>query len=131
MVYELNGKNIRIPEDDIKRLVETMDVDQEEAIEIWLEDEGYLENEEQEELCKLAKENRVTATVHGASAKDPSKKTQRERVVKSNPVKESIISDLANWLGDNAAIQNVVIENKGKIITFVCEGREGSRAGES
>ena len=57
MVYKLNEKKeIRIPDEDIKRLVKTMNIDEEEAIEIWLEDEGYLINEEQEELCKLAKD---------------------------------------------------------------------------
>ena len=117
MIYELNGKEIRIPEADIKRLVSTMNIDEEEAMEIWLEDEGYLINEEQEELCKLAKDNRVLASLHrGKDAGEPKKKTQRERVVKENPTKEMIISAIAELLPNFA--ENVVVENKGKIITF-------------
>ena len=48
MKYNLDGKEIRIPDEEIKRYVETMHITEEEAIQIYLEDEGYLENEEQE-----------------------------------------------------------------------------------
>ena len=80
-----------------------------------LEDEGYLENEEQEALCKKAKENRVTATVHKARSVEPNKQTKtRER--QANPVKEDVIAALAETLKGMA--EDVVIENIGKIITF-------------
>ena len=35
---------------------------------MWLEDEGYLENEEQEALIKKAKESGILQTIHGAKA---------------------------------------------------------------
>ena len=60
MRYKINEKKeIRIPDEDIQRLMSTMKLDQDEAIQLWLEDEGYLINEEQEALCKKAKENKV------------------------------------------------------------------------
>lgn len=123
MIYMLNDKKVRIPDCDIEHLVATMGIDKDEAVQIWLEDEGYLVNEEQEALVQKAKENRITAAIHQASAKDPAKKTQRERVVKPNPDKEDIIKGLAKWL-DNAEMQNVVVENKGKIITFEYNGKQ-------
>ena len=72
------GKNVRIPDGEISKFMSNHGISKEDAIQMWLEDEGYLENEEQEALCQKAKENRITATIHEASAKDPRKKTQRE-----------------------------------------------------
>ena len=45
MTYNLNGKNIRIPDSDIKEYMESLGLPKDEAIRVWLEDEGYLENE--------------------------------------------------------------------------------------
>ena len=117
MTIKIEGreKEIRIPDEDIKRIEKGLGVSTSEAIDIWLEDEGYLENEEQEALCKKAKENRVTATVHRARSVAPNKQTKtRERT--ANPVKEDVIAALAETLKGMA--EDVVIENIGKIITF-------------
>lgn len=115
MNYNFNGKNIRIPDADIERSMKMLELTKEEAIQVWLEDEGYLENEEQEELCKKAKENRITATIHEASAINK-KKTQRERVRKENPTKEMVIAEIAKILPNFA--ENVQILNIGKLISF-------------
>ena len=117
MTIKIEGreKEIRIPDEDIRRIEKGLGVSTSEAIDIWLEDEGYLENEEQEALCKKAKENRVTATVHKARSVEPNKQTKtRER--QANPVKEDVIAALAETLKGMA--EDVVIENIGKIITF-------------
>ena len=96
MVYELNGKKIRIPDGDILRLKSTMKISAEEAVKIWLEDEGILHNEEQENLCKKAKDSGIMRTIHGASAKTAeTTPTQRERVKKENPTKGKIIAEVA------------------------------------
>lgn len=115
MNYNFNGKNIRIPDADIERSMKMLELTKEEAIQVWLEDEGYLENEEQEELCKKAKENRITATIHEASAINK-KKTQRERVRKENPTKEMVIAEIAKILPNFA--ENVQVLNIGKLILF-------------
>ena len=47
MNYNFNGKNIRIPDSDIERICKGMHIDKEEAISIWLDDEGYTENVQQ------------------------------------------------------------------------------------
>lgn len=114
MNYNFKGKNIRIPDTEIENNMKLLDLTKEEAIEMWLEDEGYLENEEQEELCKKAKENRITATIH--EAKDTKKKTQRERVRKENPTKEMVIAEIAKLLPNFA--ENVQVLNIGKLISF-------------
>ena len=115
MNYNLNGKNIRIPDAEIQLNMEKLHMTKEEAIQVWLEDEGYVENEEQEELCRKAKENRITATIHGASAINK-KKTQRERVRKENPTKEMVIAEIAKILPNFA--ENVQVLNIGKLISF-------------
>lgn len=119
MNYTLeNGKNIRIPDKDIKRLCETLDIDEESAIEIWLEDEGYLINEEQNALDKKAKESKITQTIHGAKAEKKSAPRKVER--KPDKAKEDIIATLAEVLGEFA--ENVQIVNVGKLITFSLDG---------
>ena len=124
MVYKLNeNKEVRIPDKDIERLMSTMKIDQEEAVEIWLEDEGYLINDEQEELCAKAKENKSNKIVKAKKEKQPIVlKNKKEKVVKDNPVKESIITAVAELLQGIAA--DVNIENKAKIITFKIDDRE-------
>ena len=96
MTYELNGKKIRINDTELENLVKGLGVSQEQAIQIWLEDEGYLENEEQNNLEKKAKDNRITATVHQAKSQSQKKKRTRER--KPDLEKEEIIQNLANFL---------------------------------
>ena len=55
MKYNFNGKQINIPDKEIKKSMELLELTEEEAIEMWLEDNGYLENEEQEQLDAQAK----------------------------------------------------------------------------
>ena len=111
--YKLeNGKTVRIPREDIERTM-TLGVDEDEAITIWLEDEGYLDNEEQNDLDKKAKASKITATIHQARA-DGTKK--RAAVRKEDATKEGIIKTLAETLEGIAT--NVKIENVGKLITF-------------
>ena len=116
MKYNLNIKNINIPDADIERSMKSLELTKEEAIQMWLEDEGYLENEEQEELERKAKENRITATIHQASTKDSYKKTQKERVRKENPTKEMVIREIAALLPKFA--EDIEILNVGKLISF-------------
>ena len=115
MIYELNEKKIRIPDCDIDHYQKSMNLSKDEAVQIWLEDEGYLENEEQNALCQKAKDNRITATIH--KARNYEKKTQKERVKKEDPTKEGIIKALAEYL-ETLNATDIVIVNSGKLITF-------------
>lgn len=122
MRYTLeNGKTVNIPDKEIEMAMSNLDLTREDAIQMWLEDEGYLENEEQENLCQKAKDNRVTATVHQAKADKP-KKTQKERVKKENPTKEKVIAETAKMLEGLAV--NVEITNKTKLISFELDGNK-------
>ena len=114
--YKLaDGKTVRIPQAEIERNMKTLSLTRDEAITLYLEDEGYIINEEQEELERKAKENRITATIHQAKIYTP--KTQRERVKKDDPTKEGIVRAIAEMLPDLNAT-DIVIVNAGKLITF-------------
>ena len=80
MRYNFKGKSINIPDAEIEKSIKILGITKEEAIEMWLEDEGYLDNEEQAELEEKAKANKITATIHGASAEK--KKQSKPKVVK-------------------------------------------------
>lgn len=114
MTYEFNGKKIRIADGEIENLVKGLNISTEQAIQIWLEDEGYLDNEEQNSLDKKAKENKITATVHQAKSDNRKERKPRER--KPDTEKEKIISNLAKFLEN--LTENVKITNISKIIEF-------------
>ena len=122
MIVKVKNKEVKVPDEEIKNLMDKLELTEQEAIQTWLEDEGYEVNEEVERLTAKAKAN-GTARIN-ARANVENKKTTRER--KANPVKEEIIQILANALknNQNLPINAIKIENIGKIITFKVENRE-------
>ena len=119
--YKLeNGKIIRINEKTIENLMDKLNLDREDAIQVYLEDEGYEINEEQEELTKKAKDNKITATIHKAEGKTKERK-KVER--KPNPDKEFLIATIAANLKEIDGIADVNIANVGKIIEFNYNGK--------
>lgn len=123
MKYTLkDGKEIRIPDKQILHLMTTMHIKAEEAVQIYLEDEGILHNQEQEDLCKKVQDSGIMRTIHDAKAikttekKTYEKKTQKERVKKENPTKAMIIAKIAELLPEFA--ENIDIVNPEKIIEF-------------
>lgn len=121
MVYNFNDKKIKIPDEIIKKNMEILDLSEDEAIQLYLEDEGYLENEEVAELTKKAKDSGIMSTIHGAKADKPKVKVERER--KENPTKERIIAEIGKFLCQLDGISGVNIINIGKIIEFECENK--------
>lgn len=124
MMYELNGKKIRIPDSEIEKSMKLLELTRDEAIQLYLEDEGYLENAEQEALCKKAKANVKIGNIVKARAETtakPKPKTQSERVKKDDPTKEMIIAEIAGFLPKIAT--NIQVVDNRKIITF-CIGED-------
>lgn len=120
MMYDFNGKKIKIADEDIERSMTSLGLSKEEAIQVWLEDEGYLDNEEQNLLEQKAKANNITATIHDAAKGKPRK--ERKVVKKENPLKKDVISTIYSAL--SAKFDNVSIKNDEKYIDFVVDGRE-------
>lgn len=121
MVYKLkNGKEIDINDKEIEVLANALNITDEEALQVWLEDNDYEVNEEVEKLTKQAKDNKITATIHGAQKK----KTKREVTRKEDPDKENLIEWLANFLRENVSVKNLEVTNIGKLIEFEYLGNQ-------
>lgn len=112
MIVNVNGKDINVNEKEVNKLVEVLGISEEEAIQTWLEDNDYEVNEEVMELTKKAKENKITATIHGAQKV----RVKKEVVRKEDPDKEWLIEQLADTLGKLGISYEVT--NIGKIIEF-------------
>lgn len=120
--YKVNGKVIEITLDNDKvvkcstewanKSMKALNTDIEDVLLMFLEDNDYIVNEEQEELDKQAK-----GKVKLVANSEKPKKTPKERVQKDNPTKELIIQTIANAL-QSLDITDLNIENKAKLITF-------------
>lgn len=113
-----NGKMYFVKQDEIDKLQKNLKISEFESIELWLEDKGYLINDELEELDKEAK-----GKVKVIAEAQPRKKTQKERVQKENPTKELIIQTIYKAL-EQLEVNNLTIENKAKLITFNMNGED-------
>lgn len=121
-LVEINGKEYHIPQKEIDQAMQSLDLTEQEAIEMWLDDNDITTNEQVEELTKKAKANKTTLVNAGKRVRE--KKVERER--KANPVKEEVIEIVAEMLKNyqKLPISDVKVENAGKIITFKVENRE-------
>ena len=111
MVVKLNNKEIKIPEEEIKRNMKILEITEEEAIQMYLEDEGYEVNEEVEKLTKKAKENKTN--IRGENEKPRAKRNVEPKV---NENKEFLIKLFENALKSAEIVPKVT--NKSKIIEF-------------
>ena len=100
-------RTVNIPDDDIKRAKSAYGLSNKEAIDMWLVDEGYLENPVVEELNAKAKANGV-----GAGTK---KRTVRR---KEDPVKRALIASLFDCIQEYAGVESATVRNPERIISF-------------
>ena len=116
--YELDENQfVKIPQDEIDRIVKGLGVSEDDACWIWCEDNGKVENEEQNELDKKAKESRITATIHQARAENTKERKKVER--KPDQVKDSLVESLKAFLIEQG-FDNVAITKVGKLVEFDC-----------
>ena len=106
-----NGKIVKVDKSWTDKTMKVLETDLEDVLLMYLEDEGYIINEEQEELNTKAK------GVVKPDASDKTKRKPREKVQKENPTKEMIIAEIAKSL-QALGVQDLKIENKAKLITF-------------
>lgn len=112
MKYNFNDKEIIIPDDEIDNYVDKLGISIEEAIEMWLDDNDFVNNEEAEALTQKAKDSKITQTIHQASGAAKGTKKPRE-----DKEKEDIILGLFNFIF-NTWDENAEITNKTKVIEF-------------
>ena len=106
-----SGKVVKVDKNWADQTMKALDLDLDETLQMFLEDNDYLLNEEQEALDKKAK------GVVKPQAGDKTKRKPREKVQKENPTKELIIAEIAKSL-QALGVQDLKIENKTKLITF-------------
>ena len=119
-----NGKVVKAMTSYLENMCTRLDIDMDEAVLTWLEDEGYLENEEQEELCAAAKENKSLAASRKGIRDGAKEKKKTVRTIKENPTKEMVIAAIAKAVEGIDGAVNIVVENKTKIILFKLEDKE-------
>lgn len=116
MNYTYNGKNYNVPDEEIDRLMDNLDISISEACETYLADKEIIENEQEKELTKKAEKNRVLSTIHQAKGE---KKERKPREKKENPLKKNIIDVLFNAICDNIVEKECVnVSNLEKYIDF-------------
>lgn len=112
MKYTLeNGKVINIPDSEIKAHMKNLDLTEDEAIQLYLEDEGYLDNEELEELDSKAKKVKIQ---HGASTTEKTeKKEKKPRTVKISDEKQGLFDNIYHFLVETyGGSVDILKENK-------------------
>lgn len=115
MKYTLpNGKNINIPDSEIKSHMANLRLTEEEAIQLYLEDEGYLDNDELEELDSKAKKVKIQ---HGASATETEKKEKKPRTVKISDEKQGLFDNIYHFLVETYG-DSVEIVKENKLLTL-------------
>lgn len=119
-IVNIKGKDYRIPLDTIIHYQKSLDISEEEAIQMWLDDREITTNDEVEELTKKAKANGTDKIVVQSQVK----KAKTERKPKENPLKKDLIANIFQYLAQNDKIKEVKIENPTKLITFKVDNKE-------
>ena len=118
--HNFNGKTLNIPKVEIEKSMKVLNLSFEDAIQMWLEDEGYLENEEQNHLCEVAKVNKITQNIHGAGERGK-KTSKKPKTVKVSDEKVELFKEILENLQENH--QNVKILKENKLISVEINGK--------
>ena len=117
-------KGHNIPDAEVNKLMEKLDLTLEEACETILCDMGIEEDETVEELSKKALKNHVTTTIHQAKG---TKKERKAREKKENPLKKEIIeiifTSLQKKLIEHGDFLSINVTNDEKYIDFAIGNR--------
>ena len=109
MRYEFNGKNIVIPDKEIDKLVTSLEISQQEAIDLWLCDNGYDDDDEQLELDEKASKVQISKEVAPKKSSKPRKPIEKKVSDEKRELFKAIYGHLDEIFGDDVEILN---ENK-------------------
>ena len=118
MIYNLDGKNIRIDDNEIIKLTELLDLTKEQAIQMWLEDNDYLENEEQNALDEKASKVKISM---GARSSAPTKE-KKPRTTKVSDEKKALFAEILSNLEYDYK-ENVTVLKENKLIEVKMGGK--------
>lgn len=120
MEIKVNNKVVKIPQKEIENLMKTLELTEQEAIDTWLFDHDYVNNEQAQILTDKAKVNKTDKLY----VNDKTKRKPVERVAKTNPTKEKIIDIMASALRNELTPELIQITNKSKLIEFTYNGKQ-------
>ena len=121
MTYTYNGKAYNIPDEEIDKLMDNLDISIAEACETYLADKEIISCEEEKKLTQKATKNRVLSTIHQAKGE---KKERKAREKKENPLKKEIIQVIFDAISENFLLKEYcTITNDEKYIDFSQDGR--------
>ena len=116
MKYTLeSGRVVNIPDAELENSMKRLEISKEEAIEMWLCDNDFEDNEELEELDTKAKKVKV---VHGASD-NKRKKSEKPRTVKVSDEKKNLFGCILQNLDrcEDVERENIQILKENKLIS--------------
>lgn len=113
MVVKVNDKSVKIPDETINKYIDKLSLTKDEAIALYLEEEGYQVNAEYEELDKKAKQVKI---LKGAKADAPSK-PRKPRTVKISDEKQELFAFVQNALIAEYSADNVQVVKENKLFT--------------
>lgn len=112
----VDGKTHNIPDDFIrKNIANGIVADEDEAVDLWLSDEGIVVDETVLELTAKAKE---TGIAHDAGMKAKRKAPER----KPDEVKRAVVAALAKFIGTQDGVKDVDVTNIERMIAFSLGG---------
>ena len=116
LTYKMaNGKTVKIPNEELEKSMKHLGLSFDDAVALWLEDNDYEVNEEQNALDEKAKKVKIQ---HDAVNTEPRKKSDKPRTVKVSDEKKElfhkIYSELLTYGNSNATIlkENKLIQVK-------------------
>jgi len=121
MIYKTtNGKSVSIPTKEIDNLMSTLGITENEAVELWLTDNGYEENEEQAELDEKASKVRIDKDAYTETEKKPRKKPEIKVSDEKKALFDSILTNLTRCEG--VELENIKVLNENKLIEVRING---------
>jgi hypothetical protein len=113
MIYKTaSGRAVEIPALEIKNLMSSLDLSETDAIDLWLCDNGYEEDEEQTKLDEKASKVKIS---HEIDAKKP-KKERKKPEKKVSDAKKELFSEILSNLQD-VYKENVEVLTENKLIS--------------
>ena len=114
-------KGHTIPDAEIDKMMDKLDISLEEACEMILSDRDVIEDKTVKELTAKATKNRVTSTIHQAKGE---KKERKAREKKENPLKKQIIGRIFELFKvEYGDLMQVYLRNEEKYIDLEIDGR--------
>lgn len=107
------GRTVTIPNNELEKYMKNLGLSTQEAIDLWLEDNEYEVNEEQQALDEKAKKVKIQ---HDAGSAEPRKKSDKPRTVKVSDAKKELFYQFSEFLKkfceENPACYSILTENK-------------------